>query len=480
MIYLIQDCYEDKEGNFHRVLKIGYSSKTFDEGRKSQYDTHNYGYKLLSEREGSQDLENYLHKRLQEYHLSLEWFKYDSEVIKIFNEVSEDDISQFKSQEELNEYIRYYILENLIPSTKKLSNLYLKGILEELHEKSKEYPELEYNEDLLKKEILEVFEFVSSREKKYFENLNFDDKETKELLSNTGLNLSQIVGRQRYRENPFKNTISVFYKTTGNLQSREEFDRIQEERLKSTNKLLNLYQKADLGEKVEYIQKLRDGIQVSQYSRDFVSISSKTGHPVHNKFIELADERAWEVSQKDYQDRIAVTKVMEEKGYLVSEGEGDNEPEELRFFKKDFKEAVNFTDKLRVYCQYLDHFNDYPEIISLIQFSVKDPDYQKFYDFYGTKGCKAKLFQRGELERGMKDTLNLEVNKNQVYSLFEVGKRYTLKDIKLSLGSLYRSNNISKTPKAKDLEEYFNVTEVKIYDPVTKKQSKGYLIVSRK
>ena len=80
----------------------------------------------------------------------------------------------------------------------------------------------------------------------------------------------------------------------------------------------------------------------------------------------------------------------------------------------------------------------------------------------------------------MKDTLNLEVNKNQIYNLFEIGKRYTLKDIKLSLGSLYRINNISKTPKAKDLEEYFNVTEVKIYDPVTKKQSKGYLIVSRK
>ena len=49
MIYLIQDCYEDQEGNFHRVLKIGYSSKLFVEGRKSKYDTHNFGYKLLSE-----------------------------------------------------------------------------------------------------------------------------------------------------------------------------------------------------------------------------------------------------------------------------------------------------------------------------------------------------------------------------------------------------------------------------------------------
>ena len=478
MIYLIQDCYEDKEGNFQKILKIGYSSKTFMEGRKSQYDTHNYGYKLLSEREGSLELERYLHRRLQKYHLSLEWFKYDPEVIKIFNEVSEDDISQFKSQEELNEYIRDYILENLIPSTKKLSNLYLKGILEELHEKSKEYPELEYNEDLLKKEILEVFEFVSSREKKYFENLNFDDKEVKKLLSNTGLNLSQIVGRQRYRENPFKNTISVFYKTTGNLQSREEFDRVQEERRNETRNLLEGFENLTKEQQISYVSKLRDSIQVSQYSRDFVSISSKTGQPVHNSFIELADERAWEVSQKDYQDRIAVTKVMEEKGYFVSEDNNqDNVPED---FKAIFNRTNIFAEKLKIYCEYLDFISGDQRLTDIVKFSVKDPDYQKFYEFYGTKGCKAKLFQRGELERGMKDTLNLEVNKNQIYNLFEVGKRYTLKDIKLSLGSLYRSNNISKTPKAKDLEEYFNVTEVKIYDPVTKKQSKGYLIVSRK
>ena len=49
MIYLLQDCYKDENGKYHDVLKIGYSSKFFQKGRKSQYDSHNYGYKLLSE-----------------------------------------------------------------------------------------------------------------------------------------------------------------------------------------------------------------------------------------------------------------------------------------------------------------------------------------------------------------------------------------------------------------------------------------------
>ena len=49
MIYLLRDCYKDENGKYHDVLKIGYSSKFFQKGRKSQYDTHNFGYKLLSE-----------------------------------------------------------------------------------------------------------------------------------------------------------------------------------------------------------------------------------------------------------------------------------------------------------------------------------------------------------------------------------------------------------------------------------------------
>ena len=149
-------------------------------------------------------------------------------------------------------------------------------------------------------------------------------------------------------------------------------------------------------------------------------------------------------------------------------------------FKIKFDRLKFFTEKLKLFCEFMDVYREVEYLVNLVSIYVSNPDFQKFYDFYGTKGCKARLFQRGELERGMKDTLNLEINKTQIYNSFEIGKRYTLKDIKLSLGSLYRSNNISKTPKAKDLEEYFNVTEVKIYDPVAKKQSKGYLIVSRK
>lgn len=61
MIYLLQDCYLDDNDKVQKVLKIGYSDKPFKESRESQYNTHNFGYKFLSEKDGSRNLERYLH-----------------------------------------------------------------------------------------------------------------------------------------------------------------------------------------------------------------------------------------------------------------------------------------------------------------------------------------------------------------------------------------------------------------------------------
>ena len=310
MIYLLQDCYKDNEGEYHDILKIGYSKDSFSRNRQGQYNTHNFGYKFLGEREGSCELENYLHKLLKEYNLSREWFRYSQEIIDKFWKVSEEDISGFTSQDELNEYIRDYILKHLVPSVDKFKKLYLNQILSEIKEKDTEYKD---NKDIYKRNIIDVFEFISTREYEYFNNLDFNSKENIEILKKCNLIFPQIVGRQRNRENPFKNNIVIFYRTIRKteIEDRETFDKTQEERRKETQRLLDFYDKGTPEEQRAYVQKLKDSIEVSKYERDFVSISKKTGKPVYNSFIEIANERGWEVSQKDYQDKISVTKSLE-------------------------------------------------------------------------------------------------------------------------------------------------------------------------
>ena len=42
MLYLLLDSIVDDFGNPEKILKIGYSEKSFCESRKIAYDTHNY------------------------------------------------------------------------------------------------------------------------------------------------------------------------------------------------------------------------------------------------------------------------------------------------------------------------------------------------------------------------------------------------------------------------------------------------------
>lgn len=475
MIYLLQDCYKDRDNSYHDILKIGYSKDSFDSSRKSMYNTHNFGYKFLGEKKGSQWLETFLHKKFSGYRLSSgEWFEYSEEIIKEFWEISEEDISDFKDQEKLNEFIKEYILDNLVPNVNKLLSLYLEKILGELKEKDLNYEE---NKNLYRKEILDVFNFVSSKEKEYFENLDFTSQENIKILENHNL----IISKSKKKDISLLENIVPFYKTIrkNKVITEENFINLQNRRRNSTANLLNVFNKCSRDEKVDYIQKLRSDIQVSKYTRDFVSISEKTGAPVHNEFIELAYERAYEISQKDYQDKITVTKSIENAKF-----EGKIEVDESskrivhEFIQKYFDNVSWFNDKLRLYCEFCDYYSSNIPVLVYFYSIIEDSDvYQRYYEHYGTSGCKAREYVKKRLDEGMRDNSKEDVLASELEKIFKPGDILLLRDIKSTLAKIYEKIGITSTPKASILGNYFDLKDKRIVDKSTGKQSKGYEIL---
>ena len=98
----------------------------------------------------------------------------------------------------------------------------------------------------------------------------------------------------------------------------------------------------------------------------------------------------------------------------------------------------------------------------------------------GPKRIKALGYKEIELMREL-DVLS---STKKIHELFIdrifVGKRYSLKELKDIIKSIYIDLNLTKTPKATDILEYFNIKEVFIYNPSTKKQCRGYEILSLK
>ena len=71
----------------------------------------------------------------------------------------------------------------------------------------------------------------------------FADPNIKSLALDISLDLPQIVGRQRNRENPFKNNIVIFYRTVRKteMESYDLFLEKQNQRKEETKKLLDFY-----------------------------------------------------------------------------------------------------------------------------------------------------------------------------------------------------------------------------------------------
>ena len=308
----------------------------------------------------------------------------------------------------------------------------------------------------------------------------FADPNIKSLALDISLDLPQIVGRQRNRENPFKNNIIIFYKTKRKDDkdlTEEEFKKTQEERKRLTRDLLNGFSILTPSQQSGYLQKLKSDIEVSKYENDFISISKRTNQPVYNSFIEISQERSWEVSQKDYQDKISVTKSLESLTSNISEYQSDLEKEVQDFLDTKFYKTGIFREKMKMYCEFMDKHNDNKEVSDMIYFKIKDPKYRKYYNFYGISGCKAKGYFEDKLKLGMIDTSKEEELSSVIYKKFKIGDRIIPGEVKIILQDIYRDLGITSKAKATDLGKFFKLTRTCITLP-DKTVKEGYLLKS--
>lgn len=281
MLYLLQDSYKDNNG-YHDILKIGYSKGNFEKTRKYHYDTHNYGYKFLGEREGGRDLEIYLHKKYDTLRLNGEWFHWSQDII--------DDFWNTKgyliTKEEYFEHIRRYILRNIIQPISNLKKEHLNNLLEEVKEIYNSdlisYQEKSFDENFLKEKIVGIWENLQNFEIAYWMNIDmviYSDSvvslEMKDLISNT------------------KIVYSKFLKET---MINKLFDLVNQKIINTNYDLISWDNNKNSSEgKLSIVTTLNLKINVLNYSDSYTTISDITNEPVEYSLLYLAEKRASEI-----------------------------------------------------------------------------------------------------------------------------------------------------------------------------------------
>lgn len=147
-------------------------------------------------------------------------------------------------------------------------------------------------------------------------------------------------------------------------------------------------------------------------------------------------------------------------------------------FYSSFWEKKNAADKLKFICENKESLSleELKEFFPLLSNSA----YENFYFGLGPDRCKALGYNYSALLKDYElKFFNTVPVRERILSEFKVGSRLITSDVKEILRMIYQEFKYSKTPKATDLEEYFELKDIRLRDS-NGKMSRGFEILSQK
>ena len=295
------------------------------------------------------------------------------------------------------------------------------------------------------------------------------------LAVDISLDLPQILGRQRDTSNPWKNRAEFYYKTLGkkNELTEEKFKQIVDKKKQKTDDLLTAFSTAPGSTKHSLAEAYRYIAKTANYKDNYVAVNEHNGsllYPVVNELVIIAEQRAYDIQQIDYKDRFSVFRVIEDGEYIDS-----NSATKIDKFLAEFNSLDNFPSKMKLLCT-----SDFTET-ELSHILIQIPlTYKDYYEQLGPDRCRACGYIKTDVEKEFRD---LKFNKqdlaDRIYDIFKINEKYTKSEIKDTLKNLYTELGYNKTPKANDLEKYFEIKLCKV-TVETGKQDNGFKIIKRK
>ena len=149
-------------------------------------------------------------------------------------------------------------------------------------------------------------------------------------------------------------------------------------------------------------------------------------------------------------------------------------------FLVQFDSYTQFTDKMKFLCENAGNFTE--EEFSSILVSINIV-FKNYYITLGRERIRSLQYKKSVLDSEYQRQKNNQFNSRNlddiVYSEFKVGEKYLKSFIKQRLGEIYESLGIKLSPKAIDLEKYFELKLVDVVDEFGKR-TKGFKLINKK
>ena len=146
----------------------------------------------------------------------------------------------------------------------------------------------------------------------------------------------------------------------------------------------------------------------------------------------------------------------------------------VKEFFRIFEQLPSFSKKLKYLCESeLDPTFIKTKIIP----AISEPHFDEYYNVLGPERCKSLSYDTSRLRKDLSVmAFSTEILTTEVYKEFKEGQKVSRANVKQKLQSIYDLVGYSKKAKASDLEEYFEVRNTTVSDPV---RTNGFELIKR-
>lgn len=260
--------------------------------------------------------------------------------------------------------------------------------------------------------------------------------------------IPQIIGRQRRKDNPFRNTLHLFYKDNKQQLYENDFSASQNLKMQESQRQIAIWQSAPTDCKESALSIIDSYIK---HNPNDLYITTTSGEPVINNLLIVSERYCYDVIKNHHQWFI-----MSSNAY----GRAYSMP--VQELKDRLGIAHPLADALRVAYDYFVCADTALKADYLIMLRNEGYNYVGYYySSLSPERIKACGFNSTKLDTEIAN--NNAGHKISMYlpQYFEPGKVYTRKYIKEKLQEIYDNLGIKKTAKATDLSEYANCVSAK-------------------
>ena len=302
-----------------------------------------------------------------------------------------------------------------------------------------------------------------------FADCNWDN-----LSLDISVDLPQIAGRCRSKQNPFRNEIFYYYKEKnsdieGNMDLSEALKYYDEKRADSYQQVQELANVTHPGHRDRILQ----AQEKDHYSKNYVDAvdnNDGTWTAVCNELAYVADVRAAEIKAKQYQSTYQMLSIMKDSGFVPINKNAEVETMFNQFIEV-FNQDRNFERRMEVLVYAIVNYPCLEELIEECSFIPYE--YKEYYHELGPDRIKACGYIEANLKRELDNVrrasmINLQLEPDVVYSNAAVKKM---------IQDEYDRLGMKAKAKATDIMKYVpDVIPARYTDENGKKQN-GYKLI---